>query len=90
MSHYAPMSYAAHCETQTFNDLLVEQLKSTPWVVASLAFHVAIAIILSFMGTIGRQIEEIPVIHAQAAVRGSSTQNISAGYAHTDSRSLRT
>lgn len=68
MSNHAPTSYASHHETQTFNELLAEQLRSTPWVVASLAIHVVIAIVLSFMSTTERVKDELIAINATADV----------------------
>lgn len=54
MNYEAPTSYAAHYETQTFNDVLVEQLRNTPWLMLSVGVHVIVAIILNFMGTSSR------------------------------------
>lgn len=44
--------YHHHYESATFNDLLVEQLRNTPWLLISLAVHVVIAVILSFITSV--------------------------------------
>ncbi|MAG55867.1 MAG: hypothetical protein CMJ83_06215 [Planctomycetes bacterium] len=40
-----------HHESATFNDILVEQLRNTPWLLISLAIHVVIALILLYIST---------------------------------------
>jgi hypothetical protein len=51
----------------TFNDILVEQLRSTPWLLISLAAHVVIALILSFIGSSGHIKQEVKPLEVAAA-----------------------
>ncbi|MAB90905.1 MAG: hypothetical protein CMJ90_15845 [Planctomycetes bacterium] len=55
MNYDASMTYAPNYETQTFHDVLVEQLRNTPWLMLSVGIHVVIAIVLNFMGAAAGQ-----------------------------------
>ncbi len=66
MNYDAPSTYGSNYETQTFNDVLVEQLRNTPWLMLSVGVHVIIAIILNFMGTTEPQPVMETVLHVAA------------------------
>lgn len=46
-----PVYTSAYAESANFNDMLVDQLRRTPWFLVSLGVHVLIAIVLNFIST---------------------------------------
>ncbi|NRA96175.1 MAG: terpene cyclase/mutase family protein, partial [Planctomycetes bacterium] len=57
-TNYEYDGYGHHHEAATFNDILVEQLRSVPWLMISVAVHVVIAIILNLFSSIGGEDDE--------------------------------
>jgi hypothetical protein len=66
MTHQDAYRAVGH-ESATFNDLLIEQLKSAPWLLISLSIHVLIAIVLHFISAGGMTSVLIQPIEVQAA-----------------------
>ena len=61
--------YSSRVQDVSFNDLLVEQLRATPWLVLSFAIHVVIAIVLLYIGTSDIRQEQLAEFTAAAEMQ---------------------